>query len=60
MTKRDQNVDKGTEIAIGKRARRPYRTPQLAVYGKLAELTAGLGGSNADPGQTSQTKRGAG
>jgi hypothetical protein len=57
MTKRDQEVEMGPEIAAGEsRPRRPYKTPQLAIYGKLAELTAGENGSAADPGHTMPTR----
>lgn len=59
MTKRDLNVDKSAPIVAGKKSPlRPYKKPELAVYGKLADLTAGVGGSKADPGHTSQSRIG--
>jgi hypothetical protein len=60
MRKRDQ-IEMGPGIAAGKNnPRKPYKKPELAVYGKLAELTAGVGGSNMDTGQSNRTKRGGG
>jgi hypothetical protein len=61
MSKREQEGETESGNAAGKkRPHRPYKKPQLAVYGKLAELTAGVGGSHADPGHTAPTKVGAG
>ena len=61
MTKREQEVETESGNPTGKkRPHRPYKKPELAVYGKLAELTAGVGGSHADPGHTAPTKVGAG
>lgn len=60
MTKRIQKIDVNSPHASGKKGRRPYKKPELATYGKLAEVTAGVGGSNADPGHTSPTKKGSG
>jgi hypothetical protein len=56
-----QEVKTGSGIATKKeRARKAYKKPKLTVYGKVADLTAGVGGSNADPGQQVQTKKGGG
>ena len=60
MTKRDQVETESGNTAGKKPQHRPYKKPQLTVYGKLAELTAGVGGSNADPGHTAPTKIGKG
>jgi hypothetical protein len=58
MTKREKEVEMSSEIAAGKNApRKTYKKPQLAIYGKLAELTAGETGSMPDPGHTSPTRR---
>lgn len=58
MTKHEKEVEMSSGIAAGKNApRKPYKKPQLAIYGKLAELTAGVNGSLADPGHTSPTRR---
>ncbi len=53
-------MEEGAGTGSGKRPRKPYKKPQLTTYGKLAELTAGVGGSNTDPGQGNTTKRGVG
>jgi hypothetical protein len=59
MTKHDQKVEMGPGIAAGKsKPRRPYKKPQLAVFGKLAELTAGVNGSTIDPGHSNFNRRG--
>ena len=55
MTKRDKDAKIISGTAAGKK--RPYKTPQLAIYGKLAELTAGETGSQPDPGHTAPTRR---
>ena len=61
MTKRGQEVETESGKPAGKkRPNRAYTKPELAVYGKLAELTAGVGGSHADPGHTAPTKVGTG
>ena len=57
MTKRDQSVETKSGIAAGEK--RPYKTPQLVIYGTLAELTEGNNGSNLDPGGA-RTKNGNG
>jgi hypothetical protein len=58
MTNREKEVKMSSGIAAGKNdPRKPYKKPQLAIYGKLAELTAGENGSKADPGHTSPTHR---
>jgi hypothetical protein len=53
MTKREKEV----EMSVKNEPRKPYKKPQLAIYGKLAELTAGENGSKADPGHTAPTRR---
>jgi hypothetical protein len=60
MTKRVQDIDANSRQAPDKKGRRPYKKPELVTYGKLAEVTAGVGGSNADPGHTAPTKKGGG
>jgi hypothetical protein len=61
MIKREREVEVGAGIAAGeKRPHKPYKKPQLTVYGKVAELTAGVGGSNMDSGQSNNTKLGKG
>jgi hypothetical protein len=40
--------------------RSKWTTPKLVVYGNVATLTKGVGGSNNDPGQGNMTKRGNG
>jgi hypothetical protein len=61
MKKADQEIEKSSGIAAGKeKGRRPYKKPQLVVYGNVATLTAGVGGSNPDPGHTTPTKVGSG
>lgn len=40
--------------------KRFYRAPTLKVYGSVAELTHGVGGSRADHGQQAPTKHGMG
>jgi hypothetical protein len=58
MTKLVKEVEMTSGIAAEKNdPRKPYKKPQLAIYGKLAELTAGENGSKADPGHTSPTRR---
>ena len=39
---------------------RIYRAPKLKVYGSVAELTHGIGGSRVDSGQQAATKHGLG
>jgi len=59
MTKREKDVQMNAGIAAGKDIlRKPYTKPQLAIYGKLAELTAGINGSKADNGQGNKTRLG--
>jgi hypothetical protein len=59
MKKLSLEIEKSSGIAKGKeKARRPYKKPQLAIYGKLAELTAGETGSIEDPGHVTTTRRG--
>ena len=59
MTKIDKEAEMNSAIAAGKqKPRRPYKKPRLAIYGKLAELTAGQTGSMPDPGHASPTRRG--
>jgi len=59
MTKSNKEAGINSAIAGGKE-RRPYKKPQLAIYGKIAEITAGNTGSVSDHGQAQPTKRGAG
>jgi hypothetical protein len=58
MTKSDKEA--GINSASAGKERRPYKKPQLAIYGKLAEITAGNNGSVSDHGQQQPTKRGVG
>jgi hypothetical protein len=59
MTKREKDVEMNAGIAAGKHnLRKPYTKPQLAIYGKLAELTAGMNGSLNDVGQGNKTRLG--
>jgi hypothetical protein len=58
MTKPEQNVPVSSGIVADKKPLRPYKKPQLAIYGKLAELTAGVNGSNVDPGHMNNDRRG--
>ena len=53
MTKHETEV----EMNGKNEPRKPYKKPQLAIYGKLAELTAGENGSKADPGHTAPTRK---
>jgi hypothetical protein len=56
MTNRGKEVEMSS--GIGKNdPRKPYKKPQLAIYGKLAELTAGENGSKADAGHTAPTRK---
>jgi hypothetical protein len=58
MKNLDQQIEKSSVVAAGKqKARRPYKKPELAIYGKLAELTAGVNGSMPDPGHSTPTRR---
>jgi len=57
MTKPEKEVEMSSGIAGKNAPRKPYKKPQLAIYGKLAELTAGENGSKADPGHTAPTRR---
>jgi hypothetical protein len=58
MTKRIQEIDANSQQAPKKKGRLPYKKPELTAYGKLAELTAGVGGSKADPGHATNTRVG--
>jgi hypothetical protein len=59
MSKTNQKVEIVSKQATeGKKPTKPYKTPQLVVYGKLAELTEGIGGSKFDPGHTSNSRVG--
>jgi hypothetical protein len=59
MTKPEKDVEMNAGIAAGKHnLRKPYKKPQLAIYGKLAELTAGINGSKVDNGQGNKTRLG--
>jgi hypothetical protein len=42
------------------RRARPYSKPVLRTLGRVADLTRGVGGSNADAGQQNVTKHGIG
>ena len=58
MKKFDQQIEKSSIVAAAtQKARRPYQKPQLAIYGKLAELTAGVNGSLADGGHNNNNRR---
>lgn len=39
---------------------RTYEKPRLTVYGSVKSLTMGVGGSNRDMGQPTDTKKGGG
>jgi hypothetical protein len=59
MLKREKEVEMSSGIAAKKNEpRKPYKKPQLAIYGKLAELTAGNTGSMPDKGIGTPTRRG--
>lgn len=61
MKKLDHDIEKDFGIAAGKkRARKPYRKPELVKYGNLAKLTAGVGGTHMDPGHNTPNKKGGG
>jgi hypothetical protein len=61
MTKRDQKVEMSSgSVAAKDKPRRPYKKPQLAIYGKIAELTAGINGTLFDPGLGTLTRRSSG
>lgn len=38
--------------------KKPYSTPKLVVYGDLASMTAGVGGTKSDNGQGQNTRKG--
>jgi len=44
----------------GDPAKRTYTSPRLIEYGSVKKLTAGVGGSNFDPGMENSTKHGSG
>lgn len=44
----------------GDRAKRTYTSPRLIEYGSVKKLTAGVNGSNFDPGKEFPTKHGSG
>ena len=57
MTKRlDENGNRERPRATKK----PYVSPSLVVYGSVAKVTAGVGGSHSDAGQANVTKHGVG
>jgi hypothetical protein len=59
MRETEKQAEINSTAAAGKeKPRRPYKKPRLAIYGKLAELTAGNTGSKSDPGQGTPTRRG--
>ena len=58
MAKRERGAGRNSDTKTTKK--KAYKKPQLTVYGTLAKLTEGIGGSNADPGQGNMTKRGRG
>ena len=60
MRKLEEEIGKDSVTSGRGTPRSAYKKPVLIVYGKIAEVTAGVGGSNADPGHTSQTKKGGG
>lgn len=53
-------TQKANRLSTREEPRSKWTTPKLVVYGNVASLTKGLGGSNFDPGQGNQTKRGNG
>jgi hypothetical protein len=40
--------------------KKPYKPPTVIEYGNVARLTAGMNGTNIDPGHNTRTKRGTG
>jgi hypothetical protein len=59
MLKGEVTADKDGRRAdvAGKKA---YKTPHLTKHGSVAQLTAGVNGSNFDPGHNNNTRRGGG
>jgi len=46
---------------IGRSTRKkPYKPPKVTEYGNVARLTAGMNGTNIDPGHDTRVKLGAG
>ncbi len=43
-----------------KLSKKSYKKPTLSKYGSITELTAGMGGSNFDPGHAAPSKTGHG
>ncbi|MGH8598435.1 MAG: lasso RiPP family leader peptide-containing protein [Gammaproteobacteria bacterium] len=46
--------------SMQRRSKRKYTSPKLVEYGSVKKLTAGVNGSNFDPGHASVTKHGQG
>ena len=53
-------TEKANRLSTREEPRSKWTTPKLVVYGNVATLTQGVNGSNNDPGQGNQTKRGNG
>ncbi|HYL60670.1 MAG TPA: hypothetical protein VEU51_17525 [Candidatus Acidoferrales bacterium] len=53
-------IEKINRQSTREQPRSKWTTPKLVVYGNVATLTQGVNGSNNDPGQGNQTKRGNG
>jgi hypothetical protein len=53
-------IEKVNHLSTREEPRSKWTTPKLVVYGNVATLTKGVNGSNNDPGQGNQTKRGNG
>jgi hypothetical protein len=52
--------EKINRLSTREEPRSKWTKPRLVVYGNVATLTLGKGGSNADPGQGNNTKNGNG
>jgi hypothetical protein len=52
-----QNETKSQHLGK-KKSKAVYKKPSLLVYGNVRELTAGVGGTNYDPGHSNVTKKG--
>lgn len=53
-------IEKVNRLSTREEPRSQWTTPRLVVYGNVATLTLGVNGSNADPGQGNNTKKGNG
>ena len=51
-------IHKSRGESTNRSAKRVYTSPRLVEYGSVKKLTAGVGGSNFDPGHGVLTKTG--